>query len=360
MLILLILFPAPPRHRRRCVGNSSDGRRPRDARRSRRWRTPMALECRQDGRGIGGVLPRGRVGGARFSPGGVAGASASGVSAAPRRHRSHRRARGCARRDHPCPASTTTSRSRGRRASRCGSARWSIGHATTGFGDGVGRMHRHELPTVDAVACGQPGGRDRRSSRRRTVSRRGRDRRRRSSARSSTPRSAGRAGRCCCSPSSPRRSSSRSGLRASKVLLGIAEERGGRRGAGNAIANTGVAAIRGAPLPATPFSGRGAAGVRGGAGRRGQRYDRQRDRQGLGQANVVDHLLDAACSPGRPARCRSKARSPACSARSRSASPASPLGLIPSRDGSSIVAGATAGALGRELRSARRSKDRVS
>jgi uncharacterized membrane protein len=28
-----------------------------------------------------------------------------------------------------------------------------------------------------------------------------------------------------------------------KMLLGIAEERGGRRGAGNAIANTGVAAI---------------------------------------------------------------------------------------------------------------------
>jgi uncharacterized protein (TIGR00297 family) len=36
--------------------------------------------------------------------------------------------------------------------------------------------------------------------------------------------------------------SSRMGLRR-KTLLGIAEERGGRRGAGNAIANTGVAAI---------------------------------------------------------------------------------------------------------------------
>ena len=30
-----------------------------------------------------------------------------------------------------------------------------------------------------------------------------------------------------------------------KTLLGIAEERGGRRGAGNAIANTGVAAVGG-------------------------------------------------------------------------------------------------------------------
>ncbi len=36
--------------------------------------------------------------------------------------------------------------------------------------------------------------------------------------------------------------SSRLGLRR-KMLLGIAEERGGRRGAGNAIANTGVAAL---------------------------------------------------------------------------------------------------------------------
>ena len=35
---------------------------------------------------------------------------------------------------------------------------------------------------------------------------------------------------------------SRLGLRR-KTLLGIAEERGGRRGAGNAIANTGIAAV---------------------------------------------------------------------------------------------------------------------
>jgi uncharacterized protein (TIGR00297 family) len=47
--------------------------------------------------------------------------------------------------------------------------------------------------------------------------------------------------------------SSRLGLRR-KVLLGIAEERGGRRGAGNAIANTGVAAICALLLPITPFA----------------------------------------------------------------------------------------------------------
>ena len=55
-------------------------------------------------------------------------------------------------------------------------------------------------------------------------------------------RSAGRAGCCCSSRSSPRRSRRGSGSKR-KVLLGIAEERGGRRGPGNAIANTGVAAI---------------------------------------------------------------------------------------------------------------------
>ena len=46
---------------------------------------------------------------------------------------------------------------------------------------------------------------------------------------------------------------SRLGLRR-KVLLGIAEERGGRRGAGNAIANCGVAAIAAIAAVTTPYS----------------------------------------------------------------------------------------------------------
>jgi len=45
---------------------------------------------------------------------------------------------------------------------------------------------------------------------------------------------------------------SRLGLRR-KSLLGIAEERGGRRGAGNAIANTGLAAVAAVAAVATPF-----------------------------------------------------------------------------------------------------------
>jgi len=38
-----------------------------------------------------------------------------------------------------------------------------------------------------------------------------------------------------------------------KALLGIAEERGGRRGGGNAFANTGLAAIAAAAAVATPY-----------------------------------------------------------------------------------------------------------
>ncbi|MFO7693948.1 MAG: DUF92 domain-containing protein [Vicinamibacterales bacterium] len=45
---------------------------------------------------------------------------------------------------------------------------------------------------------------------------------------------------------------SRLGLRR-KSLLGIAEEQGGRRGAGNAIANTGLAAVAAVAAAATPF-----------------------------------------------------------------------------------------------------------
>ena len=45
---------------------------------------------------------------------------------------------------------------------------------------------------------------------------------------------------------------SRMGLK-KKALLGIAEERGGRRGAGNAFANTGLAAVAAVAAVATPF-----------------------------------------------------------------------------------------------------------
>ena len=53
----------------------------------------------------------------------------------------------------------------------------------------------------------------------------------------------GRDGCCCSSRSSLAVGGVAAGPASARLLLGIAEERGGRRGAGNAIANTGVAAI---------------------------------------------------------------------------------------------------------------------
>ena len=110
---------------------------------------------------------------------------------------------------------------------------------------------------------------------------------------------------------------SRLGLRR-KMLLGIAEERGGRRGAGNAIANTGVAAIAAVLALAAPSADAArlafvAALAAGGsdtiASEIGKAWGRRRGRS----------PRCARCRPERRARCRSKAPSPAWSARSRSA-----------------------------------------
>ena len=81
-----------------------------------------------------------------------------------------------------------------------------------------------------------------------------------------------------------------------KVLLGIAEERGGRRGAGNAIANTGVAAVAAAVAltAADADLARLAFDHRPRRGR--QRYDCQRDRQGVGTPDVVDHVAGASAA----------------------------------------------------------------
>ena len=143
--------------------------------------------------------------------------------------------------------------------------------------------------------------------------------------------------------------SSRLGLRR-KMLLGIAEERGGRRGAGNAIANTGVAAIaallvagrrRLADAARLAFVAALAAG--------GSDTIASEIGKAWGRRHVVDHLAERACRRGRRARCRSKARPPASSARSRSAAvgdAARPVAGV--ARSCSIVVGATVGSAGRE------------
>ncbi len=85
--------------------------------------------------------------------------------------------------------------------------------------------------------------------------------------------------------------SSRFGLRR-KMLLGIAEERGGRRGAGNAIANTGVAAIAAFLVQATPFPDAARLAFVAALAAAGSDTIASEIGQGLGQANVVDHLVE--------------------------------------------------------------------
>ena len=110
-----------------------------------------------------------------------------------------------------------------------------------------------------------------------------------------------------------RRSRRGSGLRR-KTLLGIAEERGGRRGAGNAIANTGVAAIA-ALLAALTYA------TRAGADRASPRHwppaASDTVASEIGKAwgrRTWPACRRRRCRPARPGRCRSKAPLPGCSA----------------------------------------------
>ena len=129
----------------------------------------------------------------------------------------------------------------------------------------VASTRRRLLATAVVVEC---GGRGRRIPRA-TVTISGCDLRRSSSESSSFVTADGADGRCCSRRSHWRSSRSRLGLQR-KTLLGIAEGTGGRRGAGNAIANTGVAAAAGAACARSRYArGRRASCVRRRARRRG-------------------------------------------------------------------------------------------
>ena len=137
---------------------------------------------------------------------------------------------------------------------------------------------------------------------------------------------------------------SRLGL-ARKERLGIAEERGGRRGAGNAIANCGVAALAAIAAVDDAVHGGGAGRAGRGADRRRQRHGRQRDRQGVGTVDVSRHDVQPreAGHAGRDVA-RRHGRRPARGVRARGRrrgarpDPRRPPILI-------VVVGATAGAL---------------
>ena len=115
-----------------------------------------------------------------------------------------------------------------------------------------------------------------------------------------------------------------------KTLLGIAEERGGRRGAGNAIANTGLAGCRGAAVGRHLRARLGAAGVRRRARGRRQRHSRQRDRQGVGPAHLPRADLRGAARDVRGGVAR-RDRSPASPARASWRASRSRSGWCPPR-----------------------------
>ena len=141
--------------------------------------------------------------------------------------------------------------------------------------------------------------------------------------------------------------SSRLGLER-KTLLGIAEERGGRRGAGNAIANTGLAAVA-ALLAVLTYDARpSAAGVRRRARGRRQRYSRQRDRQGLGAPRLpCANLREVA--PGTPGRISLEGTVAGVAGACLLAGVAISVGLVPAAALLPIVAGATIGSFAESL-----------
>ena len=157
------------------------------------------------------------------------------------------------------------------------------------------------------------------------------------------------------------RRSRRVSARARRTSLGIAEERGGRRGAGNAIANCGVAAVAAvAAAPRRHTDGSALLALVAALTAGGSDTVASEIGKAWGRSTFLVTTLGRV-KPGTPGamslegtaaglrRARSRSRRIGVGARARSR-----LARL-----SAVVVGATAGALRRE-RLARRSKDRVS
>jgi uncharacterized protein (TIGR00297 family) len=150
---------------------------------------------------------------------------------------------------------------------------------------------------------------------------------------------------------------SRLGLKR-KEHLGIAEERGGRRGAGNAIANCGVAAIGAIAAATTPFAPAAltalvAALVAGGSDTVASEIGKA-----WGRSTFLVTTLRRV-KAGTPGAMSLEGTVAGLLTAVALALAGAALGLIPASTIVIVVVGATAGVSGRE-RSARRSKDRVS
>ena len=142
--------------------------------------------------------------------------------------------------------------------------------------------------------------------------------------------------------------SSRLGLRR-KTLLGIAEERGGRRGAGNAIANTGLATVAALLSVLTRRTRPGAPRLRAPPSRPAAATPSPARSARPGDGAPTSSPPSGAWRRERPARCRSREPSPASPARASSRPSPSLVGLVPSSALLAVVAGATIGSLAESL-----------
>jgi uncharacterized protein (TIGR00297 family) len=143
---------------------------------------------------------------------------------------------------------------------------------------------------------------------------------------------------------------SRLGLRR-KTLLGIAEERGGRRGAGNAIANTGLAALAGLLAVASHASAAAMVGFVAALTAGGSDTVASEVGKAVGRRTYMAHTL-AAVPAGTPGALSLEGTAAGLACAFALASAGAALGLVPRAAVLAIVAGATIGAFADSVLSA--------
>jgi uncharacterized protein (TIGR00297 family) len=143
---------------------------------------------------------------------------------------------------------------------------------------------------------------------------------------------------------------SRLGLRR-KTLLGIAEDRGGRRGAGNAIANTGLAALAALLAVTTHATGAAMIGFVAALTAAGSDTVASEIGKALGRRTYMVHTLSAV-PPGTPGAISLEGTAAGLVCACALGTIGAALGLVPRSTLAGIVAGATLGAFAESALSA--------
>jgi uncharacterized protein (TIGR00297 family) len=136
---------------------------------------------------------------------------------------------------------------------------------------------------------------------------------------------------------------SRMGL-SRKERLGIAEERGGRRGAGNAIANCGVAAVAAVTAVTTPYASASLVALVAALTAGGSDTVASEIGKAWGRSTLLVTTLGRA-TPGTPGAMSVEGTVAGLAAATALAAIGAALGLVPASAILAVVAGATAGAL---------------